>query len=45
MQFVRETFPKQLMCARTLDVYREVLAENPVRHAGNDSSPGGQVAA
>lgn len=45
MQFVRETFPKQLMCARTLDVYREVLAENPVKHAGNDASPGGQVAA
>ena len=40
------------MCARTLDVYREVLAENPVRHvptgkepAGNDPGPGGQVAA
>ncbi|MBL8704521.1 MAG: glycosyltransferase family 4 protein [Rhodospirillales bacterium] len=47
MQFVRETFPKDLMCARTLDVYREVLAENPVRHApaGNDPGPGGQVAA
>lgn len=45
MQFVRETFPKQLMCARTLEVYREVLAESLVTHAGNDPGPGGQVAA
>jgi len=46
MQFVRETFPKALMCARTLEVYREVLAESPVHHAPPpDPGAGGKVAA
>jgi len=43
MQFVRETFPKQLMCARTLDVYREVLAEQPVDR--RRSQPGARAVA
>lgn len=36
ISFVRTSFPRELMCSRTLDVYREVLAEQPVvRRAGN----------
>jgi glycosyltransferase involved in cell wall biosynthesis len=47
MAFVRANFAKELMCARTLDLYREVLAEMPVAHAGAPPGPdaSGQVAA
>lgn len=47
MAFVRANFNKTLMCQRTLQVYREVLAEAPVHHdtAPTDPGAGGQVAA
>ncbi|MCC6467503.1 MAG: glycosyltransferase family 4 protein [Alphaproteobacteria bacterium] len=41
---VRANFSRELMCARTLEVYRELLAEMPVAHPGI-AAAGGQVAA
>ena len=53
--FARASFARELMCARTLDVYREVLAERPLVHpapaagaSGSGAGPGpgrGKVAA
>jgi glycosyltransferase involved in cell wall biosynthesis len=43
--FVREHFGKDLMCARTLALYRELLADLPVAHPGTPTGTGGQVAA
>ncbi len=50
ISFVRSNFARELMCARTLDVYREVLAERPLVRAGvgagGNGGPGpGKVAA
>jgi hypothetical protein len=33
------------MCARTLALYRELLADLPVAHPGTPTGTGGQVAA
>ncbi|MCC7049956.1 MAG: glycosyltransferase family 4 protein [Alphaproteobacteria bacterium] len=41
---VRANFSRELMCARTLEVYRELLAEMPVAHPGIAAADG-QVAA
>ena len=41
---VRANFSRELMCARTLEVYRELLAEMPVAPPGI-AAAGGQVAA